>query len=532
MKNKFLKLTSLLLAMFMFTAVFYGCKQKEGDDNQEAGTKTAAKTTAGKTSSPGKTTGTAANKTGNATSGTAADKVSEKGTPSSNTDTVVWNDDEQGDEGGEGDTTPSGNIPNKKTYDLKGRVIKVLCQSNETAQWPTANAVSKSDQVRYNLMVEAEKLYNCKFEFEVVSSWDTLKMQVENSVLAGVYFADVFRMVRSTAFPKYEKYNIILPLNDYIDFEQPVYKKFDQVNGLINPDKIYAFYIGTPLIPTGVFYNKSIMEREGIPDIQELADRGEWNWQTFADIAKSTTRDIDGDGVIDQWGVGADNVTNFCIAIMRSNLASMIARTDSGEYVYNLQSPQALRALQFVSDLYHSYKVTPNKDITNDFKQGKAAMFVKDAWYGSVFKREGVTNLGFEIVPSGPDNSGNYYMREQGSHMFFFPSNLEDPEPVVNAMAHWCVIWDETKNYYVTDEEMVMSTAQDNFDTEENINNLVEMVTTKQILYDYIDYFSPSKTEITNNVFKNIAAQQITPVSSIEALSGRIQSIINDVMSN
>lgn len=363
-----------------------------------------------------------------------------------------------------------------------------------------------------------------------MTSWDALKMEVENSVLAGVYFADVFRMLRTTAFPKYEKNNIILPLNDYIDFEQPAYKIVDQVNGLIYPEKIYAFNIGTPLTPVGVFYNKSIMEREGMPDIQELNDRGEWNWETFAEIAKNTTRDIDGDGIVDQWGVGAQNVTSFCIAILRSNLAPMVARTESGEYVYNLQSPEALRALQFVSDLYHSYKVAPSKGLLEEFKKGKAAMYIMDAWYGLFFKREGITNIGFEIMPAGPDNPGNCYMREQGSHMFFFPATLEDPEPVVNAVAHWNVIWDPSKNYYVTLEEMVMSNAQDNFDTEENINNYVETVVNSKIYYDYIEYFSPSKTEIADKVFKKIASEPIAPMANIEALAPRVQSIINDVM--
>jgi len=56
------------------------------------------------------------------------------------------------------------------------------------------------------------------------------------------------------------------------------------------------------------------------------------------------------------------------------------------------------------------------------------------------------------------------------------------------------------------------------------------MVTSKQILYDYIEYFSPSKTEITDKVFKKIASEPVAPMSNIEALSSRVQSIINDVM--
>ncbi|UVI33487.1 extracellular solute-binding protein [Paenibacillus spongiae] len=37
------------------------------------------------------------------------------------------------------------------------------------------------------------------------------------------------------------------------------------------------------------------MKKEGLPDPQELHEKGEWNWDTFLDIAKKATKDTNGD---------------------------------------------------------------------------------------------------------------------------------------------------------------------------------------------------------------------------------------------
>lgn len=540
MIKKYVKFMSVAMVIFVLTYMLSACKKDDEETSAStSGTKstviTASKTTARTTVS-----GTA--RPDSATASTRDDEAKTSSeTGSSETGTVadggagnqIDDGSSQGDggDGGSAEATPVSEevYESVKIFDLKGRVIKVLISLQESMQCPIEDG-TRQGEVRTKMVKEAEEKYNCKFVFEQMTSWANLQQSIESAVLAGVYYCDVFRMTRAYAFPKYELNNIILPLNEYIDFSNPIYNQYDQINGLIYPDKIYAFYICTPLAPVGVFYNKEIMGREGIPDIQELADSGQWTWETFADIAVKTTRDTDGDGIIDQWGTGADNAASLCIAFMRSNLAAMVDRTEDNRYVYNLDSPRALKALQFVSDLFHSYKVAPNKSIVADFKNGKAAMYVKDGWYGQMLKNEGITNLGFEIVPDGPDNPGNGYMRGQGSHMFFFPSNLEDPEPVVNAVAYWNVLWDESKSDYLTDEDMLLSNAQVWFDTEENINNFIDMVISRKIQYDYVAYFAPSQSRMTSEVFNKLAAERIAPMANIESIKNEVQSIIDDVM--
>ena len=522
MKKKLFKVYALLLIVSMaFSSCLFGCR-KSDEDTQAKGSGTKATASAGKTAAKSMET------TKGTSTGTASGSLSAGRTPSTS--------EQQGGNESEGEQEQSGSdnsLPSEyaveKTFDLQGRVIRVICSLKESLQWPVEDG-TRLGEVRTKMVKEAEEKFNCKFAFELFTSWEQLQSDVENSVMAGVYYADVVRMQRTIAFPKWEKNNIILPLNDYIDFDQPVYKQYDQIHGLLNPDKIYSFFICGFLTPIGVFYNKDLLAREGLPDIHELADNGQWNWETFADMAMKLTHDFNGDGIIDQWGAGADNSSTMCISFMRSNLAAMIDRTDDNKFVYNLYDPKALRALQFVSDLYTHYKVIPSSSVLPYFQKGQAAMYIKDAWYGANLQKAGLTNFGFEIMPDGPDNPGTGYMREQGSHMFFFPSNIKDPEGVVNAVAYWNVLWDESKSDYLTVEDMLLSGAQTYFTSEEDIDNFIDIMKTRKIYYDYIGYFDPAQDEMRKAVFYPISVKASSPVSSIESLRSMIENIIEDAL--
>ena len=51
-------------------------------------------------------------------------------------------------------------------------------------------------------------------------------------------------------------------------------------------------------VPTLMFVNKTLLEREGIPMPSQ-----DWNWQDFYEICAKVTKDTDGDGVLDQFGM-------------------------------------------------------------------------------------------------------------------------------------------------------------------------------------------------------------------------------------
>jgi len=514
----------------MTISAFSGCKKKDNGVNDSDSSKKTAQSTGGSKSTSQKSsasTGTVSQSAKNqgtgasASNGSAGNYASNQEKKDGNDSTMPEND------GGGSDESSTG----EKNYDLKGREIKVLYLYDDVFQVPSENYGTRLGDVKYKLFLEAEQKFNCKFVFEQIKTEKTAMQEMEQALLAGVYYADAIRLYRYQALPKYEKLGMILPLNDYIDFSAPAYQKYEQINGVLYPDKIYAFYNCATLTFMSLFYNKNITEREGLPDIMELDRQGNWNWDTFADMAIRATKDTDGDGVIDQWGAGANNATTLSTAILYSNLAPIVGRQENGEYKYNLMSSQALKALQFVSDLYHTYKVVPNKNALSDFRQGKLAMYIaNNASHTTTFVGNGITNVGCVVLPYGPDNPGNMYMREQGSHMYFYLSNIEDPEAVVNAMAWWNVPWDESKSDYVTFEDMELGNAELYFgslqDPQSNIDYFMSTLKSHKLVYDYVRYFDPTNDLVTKEVFNKIAAQVISPVSNIKSIETQVEDAI------
>lgn len=127
------------------------------------------------------------------------------------------------------------------------------------------------------LLKEAEEKFNCKFTFDIVSAEGITREGFESAMLAGVYYTDAVRFTRHRVLPVYEKNGMILSLNDYFDFNQPVFKQYDQIEGILYPERIYAFFILTILTPRVIFYNKGILNREGLPDLHDLHNQGMWN---------------------------------------------------------------------------------------------------------------------------------------------------------------------------------------------------------------------------------------------------------------
>jgi len=534
-KFNLFRIVAVLLAFMMFISVFAGCR-KDGESESTASAAKSSTATASKaTATASKTAAATANassttknttETGSNTQEDDRKEVSEADNTGSTNESSENNDNSNND---------VGPVEEAKTYNLNGRVLKLIT-SSKTLGYPDPEGGTRVTEVMYKLMKEAEEKFNCKFEFEFANNISDIARAFESAMLAGVYYADAVRMNRATAIPKHEVNNLILAVNDYIDLNKPVFKMYDQINGLVNPDKIYAFYILTILTPRATVYNKEILTREGLPDLHDLVANGNWNWDTFVDIAVRTTKDLDGDGIIDLWGIGASSAQEMCISMLYSNLASMVERSADGRYVYNLQSPKALKSLQLAGDLYHTYKVTENRNMRNDFINGKVTMIFEPnaSNVKSQYTDKGMTNVGCEILPLGPDNPGNRYMREQGSHMWFFPSNISDPEAVINAMAWWQVAWDDSKSDYLTFEDMNLSQAQTwlgaTSEPEKEVNCYMNDIRNATVVYDYVEYFSPSKSTMNSKVFSVLAKQQKSPAADIESIKFEIQGVIDEIM--
>ena len=61
-------------------------------------------------------------------------------------------------------------------------------------------------------------------------------------------------------------------------------------------ERVYGLPVAS--VPTLMFVNKTLLAREGI-----AIPKNDWTWQAFLEICRRVTKDKDGDGVLDQFGV-------------------------------------------------------------------------------------------------------------------------------------------------------------------------------------------------------------------------------------
>jgi len=172
-----------------------------------------------------------------------------------------------------------------------------------------------------------------------------------------------------------------------------------------------------------LFFNKSLMEREGQPDIYELFRNKEWTWDKFREIMRNITKDTDGDNINDIWGITTigDGLEKQAIW---SNGARVV-KNDGGKYVFGLNDPAAHEALQFVYEIINVDKFykfqAEGTDWTQpayDFMEGNVGFFAMEFWFAPVWGApEMQDDYGIVPFPMGPQATD--YVSQHADQRFF-----------------------------------------------------------------------------------------------------------------
>ncbi len=180
-------------------------------------------------------------------------------------------------------------------YYLQGqeRVLRIGIFAGSNWEVPQGNSYAVMDAA-----VEAFKKDHPQIHVEYVSG---IKKEDYAEWLAeqvmGGREPDVF-FVLSDDFNLYASMGALMDLSDFIaedgDFQPEHYYGTALDYGKYE-GKSYA--LPCESVPTLMFVNKSLLAREGIP-----MPGNDWTWQDFLDICRRVTKDMDGDGVLDQFG--------------------------------------------------------------------------------------------------------------------------------------------------------------------------------------------------------------------------------------
>jgi multiple sugar transport system substrate-binding protein len=172
---------------------------------------------------------------------------------------------------------------------------------------------------------------------------------------------------------------------------------------------IQAFHIGRDLMclpqnisSLAVYYNQALFDQAGLP-----YPDGRWDWNAFLAVAQALTRDTDGDGRTDIYGLGLEPSLARAAPFIWQNQGQLVDNLFLPRRM-EIDQPAALQAIQWLVDLQVRHHVVPGAEAEAAepsearFMNGRLAMYLNS--------RRGVPTyreLGFEwdVAPL-PSNRG------------------------------------------------------------------------------------------------------------------------------
>lgn len=422
------------------------------------------------------------------------DTTSNEGTDdgSNETEDVADNETEQEEEPEE-----------EETYDLGGRTIKIV---DHYDRWPLEG--NYFGDIRQELLDKAEEKYNVKIEYEVVP-FDEKVNQLTTTVLAGEPYADIIGLNAVQAGPLIEQ-DFLHALDDIIDLSTSKMTQPMKDMAKYGNDKQYMmkFQVNES---GGMYYNKTMFEQAGLPDPYELQQNGEWTWEAMLDAAQKLTSG-------DVYGLSADPMVIGEYMIF-SNGGKFIDES-TGEI--QLDSPEAIEALDFVVSLYNEHRVIkPNEgndweDPRRYFTEGSVAM--TQGWIWEAYDRiEAPFDWGYVMWPKGPQADSNIVPVSDTSGDFI-PKGVENPEIVYK-------IWEDLQIWEGWEDD-VIDWFENTLPSEEAIDTAITMLDSIQTNYWKVYNIDDAFYE----TFSNIAHGAETPTQAIAKVKGEAQARVDEYL--
>lgn len=141
------------------------------------------------------------------------------------------------------------------------------------------------------------------------------------------------------------------------------------------------------------YYNKALFDAAGL-----AYPADDWTWENLLTTAQALTKDTDGDGVVDQFGLGTSAQIIRVLPFIWQNDGDFL---DGDQLALN--TPQALEALQFFVDLHAKHQVTPDRVAETAqssqarFEHGTLGMFFQSRRVTTAFRS--ITAFDWDVAP-------------------------------------------------------------------------------------------------------------------------------------
>ena len=405
------------------------------------------------------------------------------------------------------------------SYDLGGNTVTIISWTSERM----ANYFNDYIPVR-DRIAEAEKLFNCKIEW-----MQTREIPETNfaRLMAGESQYDLWHVQNKIGYFELVSEGAVLAASDFLPaqfFEslpaclqatEEALRFKGKIYGIGNVEWRPMYGYANDIVFVG--YNKTLFDREGLPDLYELYIDGEWTWEMAGDIAAKATRDTDGDGEIDQWGM--TDLRAWDLAV--SNGASIVKIDENGRVVYSADEDAYIEAVEQFTQWWSTGVLNNSTNTTNNrnlFINGQAAMHfnITPAVMANNLIPENMADQ-WSIVPfpKGPRMTEHAYPN-QALSTTLIPVNAADPEALV---ALKVFLWQE-------DDITVSDFLAAHVRTREAGEVLLEA-------HEYWDGSSSRllETYITeyNDAIAAIRDEGVSPATRLAEIRPVIQSRINDL---
>jgi multiple sugar transport system substrate-binding protein len=145
-----------------------------------------------------------------------------------------------------------------------------------------------------------------------------------------------------------------------------------------------------------VYYNRSMFQEAGVPE-----PAAGWTWDQMVTAAKALTRDVDGDGRVDRYGLGVDPEIIRLAPFVWSAGGRLVDDT-ARPSAFALQSPAAVAAMQRFLDLRGVHQVVPTQaevaaeDLEARFQNGRLGMIMSSRRSTPTFRQ--ITTFDWDIA--------------------------------------------------------------------------------------------------------------------------------------
>ncbi|MDI7275156.1 MAG: sugar ABC transporter substrate-binding protein [Anaerolineae bacterium] len=262
------------------------------------------------------------------------------------------------------------------------------------------------------------------------------------TVIAAGTAPDIYDMWEGYVQP-YAKNGALLQLDPFYEKDGRL-KKEDMWPAALPPATwnggLYAQMILLMAGPVGLWYNRKLFDQAGVQ-----YPTNDWDWNALREAALKLTRDTNGDGEPEEYGVTFETWFVPWLYWIWSNGGDVF---NADETACTLDDPKAYEPIQFWADLMIRDKVAPTSSTlqamqgsANMFKTGQVAMYVGNCWDLWGMKEARAQGLDWGCRMSPKANNGNRcYYEHTGCYGIWTGSKLPN------------LAWEYCRDYVLDDE--------------------------------------------------------------------------------